>query len=394
MAPRLWRPIGVATVLVVLANGPMFFVTREIMARPGRWEDPYVWPLIVASVAGGAIVVGPALAMAWQGWARDRRMAFAAAIGLGVWASTSAAWSLDPGVSLWRGLVYVGLPFVALAIGDLAPRELRLALAFMTGAIVAASLGVGVLWADVGLDDNGDLRGLMTSRNSLGPIAGLGGIVAIALVRANERWSGAVLFGMCSVALVWSGSRTPWVALGLALVVAVVREHWGSGRRFTGLRARAVGLVAGLTVTAAGLAAVWDVSTFAQRRELWCLVGDRIADQPIQGVGWWSFWYQPELHTHELLRHGSAHGSIPELLLGLGVVGLACWLVVVAVAVVRSCAPVPDRSERESWLWSAVVVFLLVENITESFVLWFSYNWVLLVAAALHRTPARAAELR
>lgn len=42
MAPRLWRPIGVATVLVVLANGPMFFVTREIMARPGRWEDPYV----------------------------------------------------------------------------------------------------------------------------------------------------------------------------------------------------------------------------------------------------------------------------------------------------------------------------------------------------------------
>ena len=74
--------------------------------------------------------------------------------------------------------------------------------------------------------------------------------------------------------------------------------------------------------------------------------------------------------------------------------GLVCWLVVVAVAVVRSCAPVPDRSERESWLWSAVVVFLLVENITESFVLWFSYNWVLLVAAALHRTPARAAELR
>ena len=51
----------------------------------------------------------------------------------------------------------------------------------------------------------------------------------------------------------------------------------------------------------------------------------------------------------------------------------------------------------EAWTWGALVVFLVVENVTESFVLWFSYNWVLLIAAALRfgpgpRTPHSSAE--
>lgn len=394
MDPKLWRPVGVAAALVVLANGPMFFVTREIMARPGSWEDPYVWPLIVLTVVAGLLMAGRDIGAAWHWWRRDRRVAFAAAIALGGWATVSALWSLDPGVSLWRGSVYIGLPFLALAIGRLSAHELRLSLALMTGAIVVASVGVGLLWADVGLDDNDDLRGVMTSRNSLGPIAGLGGLVGVALFRASARRRGAALIGVCAVALVWSGSRTPWAALGLGLVVATVSERWGHDQRLAGARARAAAIVGALVGVAVGVAAVWDVSTVAQRREIWRLVGDRIADDPIQGVGWWSFWYQSDLHTHELLRHGSAHGSVPELLLGVGVVGLALWLVVIAVAVVRTGTGVRARPGRESWLWLTVVVFLLVENVTESFVLWFSYNWVLLVAAAVYGTPARRAELR
>ena len=42
-----------------------------------------------------------------------------------------------------------------------------------------------------------------------------------------------------------------------------------------------------------------------------------------------------------------------------------------------------SRPSPESWVWLVVIVFLAIENITESFVLWFSYNWVLLMAAAL-----------
>ena len=40
-------------------------------------------------------------------------------------------------------------------------------------------------------------------------------------------------------------------------------------------------------------------------------------------------------------------------------------------------------------MWASVVGFALVENVTESFVLWFSYVWVLLMAAALRPVPPR-----
>ena len=37
--------------------------------------------------------------------------------------------------------------------------------------------------------------------------------------------------------------------------------------------------------------------------------------------------------------------------------------------------------------WVAIVTFAVVENIMESFVLWRSYIWVLLVASAFTRAP-------
>ena len=98
----------------------------------------------------------------------------------------------------------------------------------------------------------------------------------------------------------------------------------------------------------------------------------------------------PELHTDELLRRGSAHGSVPELLLGTGAIGLALWLIVVGVAVAGVGRAVWREPGVESWMWAAIVGMLVVENLTESFVLWFSYNWILLIAAALRfGSPAR-----
>ena len=40
-------------------------------------------------------------------------------------------------------------------------------------------------------------------------------------------------------------------------------------------------------------------------------------------------------------------------------------------------------------MWAAVTAFMLLVNLTESFVLWFSYNWALVVAAALRPPPPR-----
>ena len=45
----------------------------------------------------------------------------------------------------------------------------------------------------------------------------------------------------------------------------------------------------------------------------------------------------------------------------------------------------------DTWVWAAVVAVMLIENITESFILRFSYNWVIVMAAALRGRAERPA---
>ena len=88
-----------------------------------------------------------------------------------------------------------------------------------------------------------------------------------------------------------------------------------------------------------------------------------------------------------LLRRGSAHNSLMEVGLGLGLLGLAPFVVIVSLAARNAMLQVWRDPSPDTWLWAAVVAFLLVENVTESFVLWFSYNWVLIMAASLRPVP-------
>jgi len=192
---------------------------------------------------------------------------------------------------------------------------------------------------------------------------------------------------LSTLTLLGTGSRTAWFALllavGVASLVVVGRMVYARtpGRRV--IAAALVSTLAGAIAFVAAMTVMWGQSTFVQRRRIWDLVGDHISDSPIGGAGWGAFWYHPELHLDPLLQRGSAHGSIPELLLGGGVVALGLWLVVVAIAFTGVLRVAWNEPGADSWLWLAVVVFLLVENLTESFVLWFSYNWILLIAAAL-----------
>ena len=382
------RSAVAAVWLVVLTNGPLFFLSRRVFGLRGAWEDPVVQPAIVFTAgAAVAFVVLDRFRLIGGQLAPVPRFPFVAAVMLGVWATMSAWWSLQPDITLWRGVIYVALPFVARVIADLSHDRFVDALVWAAGSLVVASLALLILWPDAALDPNNDWRGPMTSRNSLAPICGLAVLGGLAWWKRGVRRAGGLLV-LASVAGLWgSGSRTAALAATIALFVSLVltvgrRRYlahpvWSSTALAVG-----AGGVGGL-VAAAGLAAFWDDPTFTQRRAIWRLVGDTIGDEPFVGHGWEAFWYTPELHTDELLWRGSAHGSIPELLLGLGVVGLLLWSMVVGIAIAGVVARTWRQPDTEACLWLAVVTFLVVENLTESFVLWFSYNWVLLTTAAL-----------
>ena len=375
-APMQWTLAAIS--LVVLANGPLLFIERRVFGLPGSWEGPVMQPVIVLTIAAGVVMIAalrrPAVAA----------VPVAAAVAFGLWATASTEWSLQPDQTLWRGLLYIGLPFVAWVIAGLDHDRLVTALGAAGLALVGVSVSLVVLWPSAALDRNDDWRGVMTGRNSLAPICGVAVIVACGLIAERHRRSGAVLLVLGVAGLLGSGSRTAWFALLIAIGVASVALL--ARKRGAVTPAAGLGVVGGAALIV-GVRRLWNEPTFQQRRTIWDLVGEYAADARWHGVGWEAFWYTPELHDHELLRRGSAHGSIPELLLGVGVIGLVLWLVVVGSALVGVARVMWREPGAEAWTWVALVGFLVVENLTESFVLWFSYNWVLLIAAALRFGP-------
>ena len=309
-------------------------------------------------------------------------------------AVASAIWSVDPFATAWRASVYVGLGLLAWVVARLEPDDLAATLWLVAAAAVVGSVVLVALRPDLGLDSNGSWQGLYTNRNSLAPVAAIGVLAGVRYLAAGERWSrvaGAALAALSVGAMAGAGSRTAWIALLVAGAAATVvlgfhraRSRWGPAAARASLAAAAALGIGGASVA---LARLWDDPTFGQRRTMWSLVTDRVSQRPLGGYGFYAFWEEIELLDHALLRRGSAHNSLMEVALGLGLVGTVPFLVIVVLAARNAGLYLWRRPGADSWMWAAVVGFVLVENVTESFVLWFSYIWVLLMAAALRRLP-------
>ena len=63
--------------------------------------------------------------------------------------------------------------------------------------------------------------------------------------------------------------------------------------------------------------------------------------------------------------------------------GFAPFAVIVVLAVRNAGRDLVRSPTPDTWMWAAVVAVMLVENTTESFILRFSYNWIIVTAAAL-----------
>ena len=142
----------VAAWIVVFGNGTLFFLARRVLDLPGTWEGPVLRPAIVLSVglAAGMVVLDGQRTSG----ARLRPVPvvpFSAAVGLGVWAAVTTWWSLEPEVTLWRGVGYAFLPLVAWVIADLPATQFRRALGAGAGLDLADSRGrTGLMEASEG----------------------------------------------------------------------------------------------------------------------------------------------------------------------------------------------------------------------------------------------------
>jgi O-antigen ligase len=392
---RLIRVAPVAVVVIVLTNGPVFLFSKSVVDRSGDWEDPAVWPFFVAAAIASAVLA--AMSRSRTGPMSASQKAAAVAIAAySLAAVASALWSVHPFATGWRASVYVGLGLLAWAVARLDPDDLASTLWLVTAAAVVGSVMLVALRPDLGLDSNDHWEGLYTNRNSLAPVAAIGVLAGIRYLAAGKRWSRATGAGLAALsmgAMAGAGSRTAWIALLIAAAAATAAVGYHRARsRWSLATARAsLAVVTALGVGGASvaLAALWDEATFSQRRTMWSLIWDRVSQRPLGGYGFYAFWEEIELLDHALLRRGSAHNSLMEVALGLGLVGTVPFVVIVALAVRNAGLQLWRRPGADSWMWAALVGFMLVENVTESFVLWFSYVWVLLMAAALKPIPPR-----
>ena len=395
---RTFRVAVAAAALLVLTNGPVLLFSQSVLDRTGRWEDLAVWPFLAA-----AAVAGAALA-AWDlSEARSRpveaseRIAAIAMAWFSLAALASSLWSVDPTATVWRSSIYVGMALLAWAIARLDADDTAAVIGVVAAAAVGASLLLILLRPDLGLGPNDYWKGVYTNRNSLAPLAAIGVLAGLRFALAPGRVLRTAAVGLVlasTTALIGAGSRTAWLSLVAALVVSSLPlvYHRAAGRRGRSHAAKVTAAAAGASAVAAAacLVAVWNVPTLSQRRTIWSLVWDRILQRPLGGHGFFTFWDIEELTQHVLLRRGSAHNSLVEVGLGLGLLGAVPFAAIVVLAARNAGLALWRRPGADTWMWAALVAFLLVENVTESFVLWFSYSWVLLMAAAVRAPIARS----
>ena len=484
---RLSRRVAfVAVALFVFTDGPLFFVSKELLGRPGpSWEDEVVFAGLVGFAGLSTLLVLGDL------WRSNRRWRYrpqptgthsdlktqptgthsdlktqptgthsdlktqptgtynsfeahslgAVAVGgftLLIVASTT--WSVDALHTGWRSAVYVGLAMLAWLVADLADR-VSVSLTAMAGAAVAASLTVVALAGDAGLDHNGDWQGIYLGRNLFAPVAAIGVIAGVRLwaapigarrgshgsssstpsmasapVRAlhespvvgscpdttqghgtrtsggrRYRLGGGLLIVASAVSMLAAGSRTAWLALlgGSWIATLPLWRIWLRRRLDARQTAASMWATVAVSVTLAAVASavLWDTATFAQRRTIWRVSWEQFLERPLLGHGFSAVWTSPEfLDNHALLDRGSAHNAVLEVLLGLGAIGLAPFAVIVVLAVRNAGRDLLRSPSADTWMWACVVAVMLIENTTESFILRMSYNWVIVVAAAL-RTP-------
>ena len=393
---RILRVAPVAAVVIVLTNGPVFLFSKSVVDRSGDWEDPAVWPFFVAAAVASAALFATRRSPAAEPLTASQKTAAWAIAGYSVAALASALWSVHPSATAWRAAVYVGLGMLAWVVSRLDPDDLAATLSGVAGVAVAGSVVLVVLRPDLGLDSNDDWEGLYTNRNSLAPLAAIGVLVGIRYLASSQRRSrvaGAGLAALCLGTMAGAGSRTAWIALVIAAAAATAGVGYQWTRRRWGLAVARASLAVvtalGIGGASVALVALWSEPTFSQRRTMWSLVWDRVVERSLGGYGFHAFWEEIELLDHALLRRGSAHNSLMEVALGLGLIGTVPFVVIVVLAARNAGLHLWRRPGADSWMWAAVVGFVLVENVTESFVLWFSYIWVLLMAAAMRPAPRR-----
>ena len=389
------RDVFVIAALLVFSNGPLIFVAGHVLAGSTQWEDAPLRQVFAFSAFLAALAVAlDSQRLGNRRLTRPPFVATAAVLAFCLMIACSSFWSVEPALTRGRSIIYFGLAALAWVIADLGWQRVRNVLLVVLALLLATSFVVVLLSNPIGLDQNGHWRGLFVRSNELAALAGLAILIGLPTAwatRGRIRVLAVVVAVLGVVLLVNANSITAWVGFfGAVLVASLV---WCSAVGLINYRRWAVRgtLGAGVVALVGAVVVVWNSSVLASRRDLWDAVWDRITEAPVLGYGWFTVWDTDDFSAvAEFAGSESANNSFLEVWLGAGLLALVPFVVVVALALWRSSQALWRSPNWDTWTWMVIVVYLALLNLTLSFVLGFSYVWVLLMSAALQQPTSRS----
>ncbi len=309
----------------------------------------------------------------------------------------SALWSLDPLLTVHKAASLAGTTLVAVWIGYVSPPERMMRVLFWTFTVlILASLAVAVtLPQPVANAQPFAWRGIMGNRNSFGAGATLAtaSFLIVTLRRQVHPLWGLILCAAGILAIAQARSRTPFVALNVALLAWVGVGVAAIMRRSVGrlVRVLSVVLLLGVSVVPFLVGLLLSVplkrDPLNGRTAIWNGAVTMVRERPLTGYGYAVVWGRGEA---TLLPHidvtaqpwaVNAHNSILNI---ASEVGMAAALVacVYVVGALSDAGRLCDRAPSPFALCALVsLIAITVMGFAESQLLQIhSMFWMLVVA--------------
>jgi O-antigen ligase len=316
----------------------------------------------------------------------------------------SVAWSAFPDLALRRVLRLVIEVAILVLLTSTYREPGRLIQVAARALAVVACLDVALIAVpSVSFTEIG-YAGIHLEKNQAGSFA----LIALAFfsVRLWERWGGwraavwAALICMDLIVLKLTSSKTSIALCGVSLLAAgglmIFGRLNGPGKLAAGSFALACALGAALVLVAANVTwarifvAVTGDATLTGRDKVWEFMTVQIAEAPVLGYGYGSFWHVGDLIPYFLLKFGvtfpfsSAHNGYLDLLAQLGAVGMVAVLVLTAGAA-RDIYRLGGEEGAAQLKFICIYMFtaFYIHNITESTLMRVGMDmWIFFVLAA------------
>lgn len=299
-----------------------------------------------------------------------------------VLAAGSSLWALSPALStshFFLFLITIGALGMACLVADSMPRIFNQAFVVVCVAVV-----VNLVMMPFITPTAIGYQGIYSHKNALGAVMALAVLFCVYAFCSTHRWmrvTAVPILPMALFVLVKSESKT---SLGFALATPLLGGAFVLARRylrfpvflsillFSGLVALTLWALtqSGVPMSQISQAMVGD-PTFTGRTDLWAFAIDHIANRPWFGHGYASFWQigpdSPQLSAPPgfVQKAPNAHNNYIELLLELGIVGLALFTMVL-FGVCRQLTRLIDEQVRIGYPALVFFLFLLLHALLEA----------------------------